>query len=164
MLQATSGENFDLLCEKSIRGIQVNDIGDYMAEYKKKWITGRDDPACLAFRRLTREKKSEEEEKKMLQSLYKFIEETNGIEYAKDWGMIPLYLLGLTGADLSKEDDGKTYYCASYVAEALMQWGLINDEFKSQQYSPRDFSEKYNTLPFVDSTTSYGHEYLVEIP
>lgn len=164
MIQATSSEHLDLFTNTLVRGLQINDIKDFMVEYKEEFITGSDDPACLVFRSLTREKGSEEDEKKSSKALIDFIKETDGTPYAEDWGMIPLFILGITGAELEEKNDGKTFYCASYVAESMMKWGLIEDTFLSQQYSPRDFSHKYDSLPFVDSATSFGPEKLIDIP
>lgn len=150
----------DILTNTRVNGgLMVTDIKDYLEDYKEECITGMpDDPSKLVFRSFTRENRSEEDEKKFSKALIDFIKETNGIPYAQDWDMMPLFLLGLAGAELEEENDGKTFYCASYMAEAMIKWGVIKDTFLSQQYSPRDFSQKYDTLPFVDSATSYGPE------
>jgi len=163
MIQATSSEHLNLLTNKRVTGLQINDIKTFMVEFKEEFVTGNDDPSCLVFRSLTSEKGSEEDKKKSSKALIDFIKETDSIPYSEDWGMIPLFILGLTGAELEEKNDGKTFYCASYVAEAMIKWGLIEDTFLSQQYSPRDFSQKYDTLPFVDSATSFGPEKLVDI-
>jgi hypothetical protein len=162
LLHCWSSENYDLIQEKKLEGIQINDVEDFLREYKVEWLDGREEKAVACFRSINRELRSEEEEKKFSKNLIEFMKETNGIPYAKDMGMIELYIAGLVETDL-KEKDGITYYCASYVADALMKYGIIDDLFWSQQYGPRDFSVKYETLPFIEDTTSYSTEFVVDL-
>jgi len=161
MTQAAGMVSYDLLREKRGNGLQLNDIATWWEDYKKLWVYDKEEKATVTYRRLNREPRSEEEEKKYSDALAKFITEKNGIEYAEKWTMEPLFIMGLAEVDL-EEQEGRTYYCASYVADAFMEWGLIDTKFMSQQYSPRDFSQKYDTLPFVDPNTSYGPEIVVE--
>lgn len=165
LIQATSSQHFDLMHEKRIHGIQLNDIEENLVEYNGEWGLGstyKENPARVGFRRLSMDQRSEEEEKKLSKALVSFIRETNGIAYAENMSMYSLYVAGLAEIDL-EELNGRTYYCASFVAQALMEYGIITDEFVSQQYGPRDFSMKYNTLPFVHETTSYGPEIVVDL-
>lgn len=164
VIQATSGSHFDLIQQKHIKGIQINDLEYVLDEYHKNWGLGseyKDDPGRVVFRSLNMEDRGEDE-KQFLEALFTFIRETNGIAYAENSSMYELYVSGLVEIDLEEQDD-RTFYCASYVAEALMKYGIITDEFESHQYGPRDFSMKYDTLPFVEDTTSYGNEVVVDL-
>lgn len=163
-IQATSSCNFDLLRQEKIYGIQVNDIEENLLGYDARWGSKSkyaENPARVCFRRLSMEKRTNEEEKTLSAALVSFIRETNGITYAENMSMESLYVAGHEELDL-EEKDGRTYYCASFVAQALMEYSVITDEFTSQQYGPRDFSMKYNCLPFGSDSTSYGPEFVVD--
>merc|ERR1712013_52622 len=165
LLQCTSAMHFNLISGKEANGIQVNDIALNHADVKKtSYDDHPDDPVVCVYRSL-KIKRSEEEEKKCSANLVKFIKEANGIEYSEGTGMEMLYIMGVVGLELGEStgtDEDRTYYCASYIADAFMQYGIITEEFMHQQYSPRDFAERYNNLPYASLDISHGPEYAVD--
>mmetsp|Transcript_28041 Transcript_28041/g.42420 ORF Transcript_28041/g.42420 Transcript_28041/m.42420 type:complete len:526 (+) Transcript_28041:70-1647(+) len=161
VVQASGSTQFDLIANKLQGGCTVADPHAWFEWYNGKHISKG---AVVTFRRLKADgNRSEEEHGKWVDTLEKFIQDTNGIAYAEGAGMEPLYIMGLVQIDLDKQEgttEGRTYYCASYVAQLLMEFGIIERKFMSHQYSPRDFSQKYDTLPFIGSF-DYGPECLV---
>lgn len=161
MIQATSSEHYDLIQKKNIKGIQVNHIDDFLNEYNGDFVGNPKYPydAVAVFRRLNCDVRSDE--KKFTDALVNFMKETNGTPYAEHMSMNELYAAGVMEIDI-EEKTGKTFYCASYIAEACIRYGIITDKFANHQYGPRDFSMKYNTLPFANDSWSYGPETVVD--
>ena len=167
LIQATTSKGVDLIQggPELTSGIMVNDIEDNFVRYNAEWGPQSDhaeNPAIVCFRRLNMEARSENQEKEFSEKLIEFIRRTNGITYAENSGMLELYASGLAELDL-EEKEGRTYYCASYIAQAMMDYGVITKEFESHQYGPRDFSMMYSCLPFLSETSSYGPEIVVDL-
>jgi len=163
-IQAANAFHYNVLDDADANGIQVNDIVMNHADYKRNWYDGKEDKVVVAYRSFSMER-SEEEQKKYSENLIKFIKERNGIPYAEGTDMNTLFLMGIIGIDLGEDsgtDEDKTYYCASFIADACMAYGMITDDFKHQQYSPRDFAEMYNTLPYMSPAYSHGPECVID--
>lgn len=165
IVEASGTNLLDLLANKEQRGTTVFDPADWFKYYKSRWNVGEEGGAVVTFRPLIAdETRSQEEHDKYVEQLKTFIENTNGIAYAEGTGMIELYIMGLAQIDLDKQestDADRTFYCASYVAQLMMEFGIIERKFTSHQYSPRDFSQKYDTLPFIGSF-DYGPSYMID--
>lgn len=166
VFQGARAVYFDLFRQEEGNGLQVNPVKHMLDTYNTVWGLGSEhaeNPARVCFRSINMEPRSEEEEKVYKEALYSFLRETNGIPYTEGMSMIELWAKGVMEIDLTEKQNERTFYCASYVAEAMMKYGIITDEFKHEQYSPRDFSMKYDVLPFTSDSTSYGPEIVVDI-
>ena len=133
-------------------GIQLNYLDEALEDYRS-----HDDHAVICWRRLKRERRDETVEREAWEALKGFIEGIDGAPYTDD--MEGLYIMGLMEIDNPAEAD---YFCAGLVAESLMLLGLLKRTFHQYQYAPRDFSERQQALPFVDETTAFDEEYVVD--
>ena len=133
-------------------GLQLNFLDEALEDYRS-----HDDHAVICWRRLKRERREETVEQEAWTALKAFIEKIDGSPYTDD--MEGLYIMGLMEIDNPADAD---YFCAGLVAESLMLLGLLKRTFHQYQYAPRDFSERQQALPFVEETTSFDEEYVVE--